>query len=177
MGALKDAAASDAEARDTIAPRRTAMAAKPVPDGYYTVTPYLIVKGAAQALEFYKKAFDAKELYRLDAPGGKIGHAEMQIGNSRVMLADEHPEVGAVAPTGSGHPVSFLLYVDDVDRWFPRALSAGAKQIRPVTDQFYGDRSGVLVDPFGHCWSIATHKEDVTPEQMEQRAKAGGKCG
>jgi PhnB protein len=154
------------------------MAVKPVPDGYHTVTPYLIVKGAGQAIDFYKKAFGAQELFRLDAPGGKIGHAEIQIGDSHVMLADEHPEVGAVAPSGSGHAVSFLLYVDDVDRWFPRALAAGAKQLRPVADQFYGDRSGVLTDPFGHCWSIATHKEDLTPEQMDQRMKSAGKsCG
>jgi PhnB protein len=153
------------------------MPVKPVPDGYHAVTPYLIVKGAAQALEFYEKAFGAKELFRMDGPGGKIGHAEIQIGDSRVMLADEHPEVGAVAPSGPGHPVSFLLYVDDVDRWFPRALVAGAKQLRPVADQFYGDRSGMLVDPFGHTWSLATHKEDLTPEQLAQRAQAAHKSG
>jgi PhnB protein len=148
------------------------MPVKPIPDGYHSVTPYLIVKGAARAIDFYKKAFDAREIFRMEGPDGKVGHAEIQIGDSRVMLADEHPEVGAVAPAPGGHPVSFLLYVDDVDQWFPRALAAGAKQLRAVTDQFYGDRTGMLTDPFGHTWSIATHKEDLSPDELQRRAAA-----
>jgi PhnB protein len=149
------------------------MPVKPVPYGYHSVTPYLIVNGAAQAIEFYAKAFGAVEAFRLAAPEGKIGHAELIIGSSRIMLADEHAEHGAVAPTrGAPHSVSFLLYLEDVDQWFARALSHGAKQIRPPADQFYGDRTGVLEDPFGHVWVLATHKEDLTPEELDRRAKA-----
>jgi PhnB protein len=146
------------------------MAAKPIPDGYHTLTPYLIVKGAARALEFYAKALGAKELYRLADPSGKVGHAEMKIGDSPFMLADEFPERGAVSPEGrEGRSVSFLIYVPDVDAAFARAVAAGASVVRPVQDQFYGDRSGMLEDPFGHRWTLATHVEDVSPEEMERR--------
>lgn len=148
------------------------MAVKPIPEGYHTLTPYLIVKGAAAALEFYAKALGAQELFRMADPSGKVGHAEMKIGDSPFMLADEFPEMGAVAPpAGGGHSVSFLVYVPDVDAAFARALAAGAKAVRPVQDQFYGDRSGTLEDPFGHQWTLATHVEDVSPEEMERRAR------
>ena len=147
---------------------------KPIPDGYHTVTPYLIIKGAADALEFYKKAFGATELFRMEHEG-KIGHAEMKIGDSPIMLADEHPEMGHRGPQSlGGSPVSILLYVEDVDALFNQAISAGAKEDRPVEDKFYGDRGGSLTDPFGHTWHLATHKEDVTPEEMEKRMAAAG---
>jgi PhnB protein len=143
---------------------------KPIPDGYYTVTPYLSIKGAASALEFYKKAFGATELFRMDW-NGKLGHAEMQIGNSRVMMADEFPEMGVRGPqTLGGSAVGLCLYVEDCDALFHRAVSAGATVVRPLQDQFYGDRSGTVADPFGHVWTIATHKEDVPPQEMERRA-------
>jgi PhnB protein len=146
---------------------------KPVPDGYHTVTPYLIVDQAARALDFYKEAFGAKELMRFPSPGGKIGHAEIQIGDSRIMLADEHPEMGARAPRSiGGSPVSIHLYVEDVDAVASRAKAAGAKEIRPVADQFYGDRLGTFQDPFGHQWHISTHKEDLTLEELQKRAAA-----
>jgi PhnB protein len=150
--------------------------AKPIPEGYHSVTPYLIVKGAARALEFYKKAFNATELYRLEGPGGTIGHAEFQIGNSRMMLADEFPDMGARSPeTIGGSPIGLCIYTEDVDALFTQALAAGGKQERPVTDQFYGDRSGTLRDPFGHQWTLATHKEDVSPEEMTRRMEAAMK--
>jgi PhnB protein len=149
---------------------------KPVPEGYHTVTPYLIVKGAAKAIDFYKKAFGAIELMRL-ADGEKVMHAEIKIGDSPIMLADEFPEMGHVGPQsmpGGKTSVSIVLYVEDVDALAARALAAGAKAIRPVQDQFYGDRSGTFADPFGHVWSIATHKEDVSEEEMKNRmAKMG----
>jgi PhnB protein len=149
---------------------------KPVPDGYHTATPYLIVNGAAQAIEFYKKAFGATELMRMAQPGGKIGHAEIKIGDSPIMLADESPDVGARSPQSiGGSPVSIMLYVEDVDRIFSQAVEAGAKVKRPVADQFYGDRTGGIEDPFGHLWYIATHKEDVSPEEMRKRAAAAGR--
>jgi len=149
---------------------------KPVPDGYHTATPYLIVKGATQAIEFYKKAFGATELMRMPQPGGKIGHAEIKIGDSPIMLADESPDVGARSPQSiGGSPVSIMLYVEDVDRIFSQAVEAGAKVKRPVADQFYGDRTGGIEDPFGHLWYIATHKEDVSPEEMRKRAAAAGR--
>jgi PhnB protein len=154
------------------------MSVKPVPDGYGTVTPYLYIKDAARAIEFYKQALGATELFRLADPGGKVGHAELQIGNSRIMLADEFPEMNVVGPeTLGGTSVSFLIYVDDVDANFDRAIAAGASVTRPVKDQFYGDRSGSLKDPFGHTWTIATHTEDVSPEEMESRYKAMVKPG
>jgi PhnB protein len=153
------------------------MANKPksIPDGYHSATPYLIVSDAAAAIEFYKKAFGATELMRMPKPNGKIGHAEIKIGDSPIMLADEDPEVGARSPrTIGGSPVSILLYVDDVDTTFTKAVNGGAKVQRPVADQFYGDRTGGVDDPFGHLWYIATHVEDVSPEEMKKRATAAG---
>lgn len=150
------------------------MAAKPIPDGYHTATPYLIIKGAAKALDFYQKqkAFGATELMRFADPSGKIGHAEIKIGDSPIMLADEYPEMDYRSPESiGGTPVSIMLYVDNVDALFSRAITAGAKEKTPVKDQFYGDRSGTLVDPFGHVWTIATHKEDIAPDEMRKRAK------
>lgn len=146
------------------------MPVKPIPDGYHSVTPYLICKGAAQAIEFYKQAFGATELMRMPMPGGKLGHAEIRIGDSAVMLADEFPEMDVRGPQSlGGTSVSLLIYVPDVDTAFPQAIAAGGKEIRPLVDQFYGDRSGTLEDPFGHKWTIATHKEDVPPEEMQRR--------
>jgi PhnB protein len=149
------------------------MATKPIPDGYHSVTPYLIIKGAADAIEYYKKAFGATELFRFPAPGGKIGHAEIKIGDSPIMLADEFPEMGYKSPkTLGGTPVSIMIYVEDVDTVFKQAISAGGKEQRPVKDQFYGDRLGTLEDPFGHQWHVSTHKEDISLDEMEKRAKA-----
>lgn len=146
------------------------MSVKPIPEGYHTLTPYLVVNGAADALDFYARAFGGIELYRLQDPTGKVGHAEMRIGDSHFMLADEFPEMGAVSPKSqSGHSISLLVYLPNVDDAFRRAIAAGATEVRPVQDQFYGDRSGTLVDPFGHQWSLATHTADVTPEEMERR--------
>lgn len=151
------------------------MPVKPIPDGYHSLTPYIIVKGAEKAIEFYKQAFGGTERMRLQSPDGKVGHAELDIGDSVLMLADEHPEMGAVGPeTVGGSPVSLLIYCENVDEVFQRAISLGAVEVRPINDQFYGDRSGVLKDPFGHQWSIATHIEDVTPEQIAERLKAMG---
>ena len=148
-----------------------AASVKPIPEGYHSVTPYLIVSDAAGAIEFYKKAFGATELVRMPAPGGRVGHAELRIGNSRVMLADEFPDMGARSPKAfGGSPVSLHLYVDDVDAVAKRALAAGAKELRPVKDQFYGDRLGSVTDPFGHIWHISTHKEDLSPEELKRRA-------
>src|SRR4051812_9397309 len=145
------------------------MAAKPIPDGYQRVMPYLIVRGATKALDFYKRAFGGKERMRLPM-GDRIGHAEIQIGDCVVMLADEFPEMGAKSPeTIGGTPVGLCLYVEDVDAVFKQALAAGGKEEKPVKDQFYGDRSGTLIDPFGHKWTIATHVEDVSPEEMRRR--------
>jgi PhnB protein len=146
------------------------MPVKPIPEGYHSVTPYLICKNAAKAIEFYKAAFGAKELFRMPGPGGKVMHAEIKIGDSPVMLADEMPEMGATSPeTLRGTPVGLMIYVEDVDSRFKQAIAAGAKEIRPVIDQFYGDRSGTLMDPFGHKWTIGTHKEDVSSEEMQRR--------
>ncbi|HEY1378108.1 MAG TPA: VOC family protein, partial [Gemmataceae bacterium] len=145
------------------------MAVKPIPDGYHTVTPYVIVKGAAGALDFYKKAFGATELFRMPGPDGRIGHAEIRIGNSPLMLADECPEMGAQAPqAGSKPPVSFYLYVDNVDAFVDRAVTAGAKLTRPITNMFYGDRVAGLECPFGHSWGVATHVEDVPPDELNR---------
>jgi len=148
---------------------------EPIPVGYHNITPYLIVRNAAAAIDFYKKAFNAVELMRFPGPGGKIMHAEVKIGDSPVMLADEMPEEGHVGPqTLGGVGVSMMLYVEDVDTRFAQAIAAGATIKRPVQDQFYGDRNGTLVDPFGHVWSIGTHKEDVPMEEMQRRmAKLG----
>jgi PhnB protein len=149
------------------------MTTKPIPEGYRTATPYLIVKGAADAIEFYKKAFGATEMLRMADPQGRVGHAEIKIGDSVIMLADEHPGMGYRGPRSlGGSSVSILLYLEDVDRVFERAVKAGAKAQRAVTNQFYGDRSGTLEDPFGHVWTVATHVEDVPPEEMKRRAQA-----
>lgn len=149
------------------------MPAKAIPDGYATVTPYLIVRDGAKALDFYKRAFAATELYRLAAPDGKVLHAEMQIGNSRIMMAEEVPQMGARSPQAlGGSPVSILLYVEGVDARVQQANAAGAKVVRPLQDQFYGDRSATLEDPFGHVWTIATHIEDVPPAEIQKRAEA-----
>lgn len=144
------------------------MTVKPIPEGYHSITPYLMVQEAGKAIDFYKQAFGAVELYRMDGPEGKISHAELTIGDSRVMLADEVPEFKSPQTLG-GAGVNLLLYVEDADKVFGKALAAGAKEQRPLKDQFYGDRSGTLIDPFGHIWTIATHKEDVPPEEMEKR--------
>jgi PhnB protein len=151
---------------------------KPIPDGYHSVTPYLVVGDGARAIEFYKQAFGATELFRMDAPGGKIGHAEIRIGDSNIMLADEHPEMNARSPqTLGGSPVSLMLYVADVDATVGKAVEAGAKLTRPVANQFYGDRTGGIEDPFGHAWYIATHVEDVAPEELQKRAAAAHQAG
>jgi len=149
------------------------MAVKPIPEGYHSVTPYLIIKGAADAIEFYKKAFGATELFRFPAPDGKIGHAEIKIGDSPIMLADEFAEMGYKGPRAlGGSPVSLMIYLEDVDTVFNRAVEAGASVKEAVQDKFYGDRTGTLTDPFGHVWHVSTHKEDVSMEEMEERAKA-----
>jgi PhnB protein len=149
------------------------MAVKPIPDGYHTVTPYLIVKDSAAAIDFYKKAFGAEELMRCLGPSGKIVHAEIKIGDSPVMLGDEHPEFQCRGPESyGGTPVSMVIYVKDVDALAGQAVAAGAKAVRPVQDQFYGDRSGTFADPFGHVWTLATHIEDVSKEEMDKRMAA-----
>jgi PhnB protein len=149
---------------------------KPIPDGYHSLTTYLSIKGAAAAIAFYKQAFGAEELYRLPMPDGRVGHAELQIGDSRLMLADEMPEMpGAISKsprTLGGVSSGLNLYVGDVDAQFKRAVDAGATVKRPVTDQFYGDRSGTVEDPFGHVWTISTHVEDVSPEEIAKRMAA-----
>ena len=142
-------------------------------EGFHTATPYMVIRNAAGAIEFYKQAFGATELGRHADPDGKVRHGEIKIGDSPIMLADEFPEMKYLsAQTLGGTPVSILLYVLDVDSVFNQAIAAGAEQQRPVEDKFYGDRGGSLVDPFGHVWHIATHTEDVTPEEMEKRAAA-----
>lgn len=151
---------------------------KPIPDGYHSVTPYLIVDGAADAIEYYKKAFGATELFRMDHEG-KVGHAELKIGDSPIMLADEYPQMGYRSPKAlGGTPVSIMIYVEDVDTVYQRAIDSGGKEVKPLQDQFYGDRSGTLTDPFGHVWTVATHKEDVSMEEMNRRmASAHGAGG
>jgi PhnB protein len=146
----------------------------PIPKGYHSITPYLVIKGAAKAIDYYKQVFGATEIMRMDGPDGRVGHAELQIGDSRVMLADENPTMGpgyTSAATIGSSPVSLYLYLSDVDQVMERAAKAGAKVLRPAADQFYGDRSGFLQDPFGHLWGIATHVEDVSPEEMKERMK------
>jgi PhnB protein len=150
-----------------------AKAARKIPEGHNTVSPYLIVDGAARALDFYKRAFGATEKFRMDAPGGKIGHAEMTIGDTVIMLADEHPDHDAHAPAHfKGSPISLHIYVEDVDKVAQQAIAAGAKVKRPVQDMFYGDRIGTFEDPFGHTWHVSTHMEDLTPEEIGRRAAA-----
>lgn len=146
-----------------------------IPKDYHSVTPYLIMENASQAIDYYKKVFGAKEVFRMDGPNGKVGHAELQIGDSRIMLADENPQMnmpgqGSATRLGAS-PVSLYLYIEDVDKVVQRAAAAGAKILRPVQDQFYGDRNGFIQDPFGHFWGIATHVEDVSPAEMEKRVK------
>jgi PhnB protein len=149
------------------------MPVKSIPDGYHCVTPYLVIKGAAQAIEFYKKALGAKELMRFPGPGGAIMHAEIQIGDSPVMLADEMPGRPYRSPQAyGGTPVSLMVYVNDVDAVFNRAVAAGVKVQQAIQDHFYGDRSGTFEDPFGHVWTVSTHKEDVSPEEMAKRMEA-----
>lgn len=153
---------------------------KPIPDDYRSAVPYLCCDGAASALDFYAAAFGATELMRMAEPSGRIGHAEISIGEARIMLADEYPDMGVKSPRSfGGTPVMIHVYVEDVDRFVDRAVAAGAKVLRPVADQFYGDRSGTLEDPFGHRWMIATHKEDVPADEMKKRAAAlfGGPAG
>lgn len=149
------------------------MAVKPIPDGYHSVTPYLIVKGAAKAIDFYKNAYGAKEIMRFPGPNNTVMHAEIKIGDSVIMLADEHDNGPYRNPLAfGGTPVSLMIYVEDVDKVFNQAVSQGAKATRAVEDQFYGDRSGNVTDPFGHVWTIATHKEDVSSAEMERRMAA-----
>jgi PhnB protein len=146
---------------------------KAIPEGWEGATPYLSIKGAAEAIEFYKKAFGATETMRLPGTEGRVGHAEIKIGKANIMLADEYPEMGFLSPTSlGGSPVTIHLYVEDVDALARQAEAAGAKVLRPVADQFYGDRGGKFEDPFGHLWHFATHKEDVTPQEMQRRAAA-----
>ena len=145
---------------------------KPIPEGYHSVTPYLIVNAGTEALEYYKKAFGAIELFRMEHEG-KIGHAEIKIGDSPIMLADEQPGMGYVSPQAlGGTPVSIMIYVEDVDKIYKQAIDAGGLELRAVQDQFYGDRSGNLKDPFGHVWTVATHIEDVAPEEISKRIAA-----
>ncbi len=154
------------------------MTVKPIPDGYHSITPYLMTKGAAEAIEFYKRAFGAAELFKMDMPGGRIGHAEIRIGDSRIMLADDCGEESPFrSPQSGGSPIGLHVYVENVDAVFAQAIDAGAKAIRPVQDQFYGDRTGTLEDPFGHIWFIATHKEDLSPNEIKQRAEVMFKQG
>lgn len=149
------------------------MPVKPIPDGYHTATPYLIINGAAEAIEFYKQVFNATELMRVPGPNGVLMHAEIKIGDSPIMLADEFPDMDVRGPKAiGGTPVSLMLYVDNVDEVFTRAIAAGAKELRPLQNQFYGDRSGTMEDPFGHKWTVSTHVEDVTPEEIERRMAA-----
>jgi PhnB protein len=151
------------------------MAVKPIPDGYHSVTPYLIIKGASKAIEYYKKAFGAVELFRMPGPNDMVMHAEIKIGDSPIMLADESQEMGWKSPTTyGGTPASLMIYVPDVDTVYKQALSVGGKELKPLMDQFYGDRSGTLTDPFGHVWTVATHKEDVSPDEMAKRMAAMG---
>jgi PhnB protein len=148
----------------------------PIPAGYHAVTPYLSIRGAAQAIDFYKKAFGAKEIMRIDGPEGKLGHCEIQIGDSRVMLADEYESMQFLGPQSrGGTTVQIHLYVPDVDATVARAAAAGGRVIRPVEDQFYGDRAGAIEDPFGHRWHIATHKEEVSIAEAKRRAAKLGK--
>ncbi|MBI2216008.1 MAG: VOC family protein [Candidatus Rokubacteria bacterium] len=146
---------------------------KPIPDGYHTITPYLSIKGAAEAIDFYKRAFGATETMRMSHADGRVGHAELQIGDSRVMLADEFPEMNFRSPHSiGGTPVMLHMYVEDADAVVKQAVAAGATLVRPVQDQFYGDRSGSVTDPYGHVWHVSTHKEDVSMEELRKRAAA-----
>jgi uncharacterized glyoxalase superfamily protein PhnB len=157
--------------------------AKPIPDGFNSVSAHLIVRNCAKAIEFYKKAFGAEEICSMPTPDGKIMHAELKFGNSTVMMCEEMPEMGATSPQAlNGTAVTIHLYVEDADKMYTRAVGAGATATMPIMDAFWGDRYGKLTDPFGHHWSVATHKKDMTPEQIGQAAAEffsgqGGKCG
>jgi len=143
-----------------------------IPKGYNTVTPYLVIKGAAKAIDYYKSVFGATVVVRMDGPDGRVGHAELQIGDSRIMLADENPQMGnRSAESIGGSPVSLYVYLPDCDKVVAKATAEGAKILKPVQDQFYGDRSGFIQDPFGHLWGIATHVEDVSDKEMKERMK------
>ena len=149
---------------------------RPIPKGYNSITPYLVVDGADKAIAYYKKVFGAKEIFRMPAPGGKIGHAEIRIGDSVVMLADEWPQMGFKGPKAyGGAAVSILLYVEKCDAVYKKALANGGTEIKPMQDQFYGDRSGTFIDPFGHMWTVATHVKDVSPKDMKKAAAARAK--
>ncbi|MFC6672136.1 VOC family protein [Marinobacterium aestuariivivens] len=149
------------------------MSVKPIPEGFHTATPYLAIKGAGEAIDFYKRAFGATERFRMNTPDGGVGHAEIVIGDSCIMLADECPESGFQSPASlGGSSFGLHLYVEDVDARFEQAVAAGATVLRPVQDQFYGDRLGALKDPFGHVWFVSTHKEDLTEAQIAERARA-----
>ena len=162
--------------RRRAAPAKKARKVKPIPAGYHAVTPYLSIRAAAQAIEFYKKAFGAAEVMRMPGPDGKLGHAEIRIGDSRVMLSDEYPEMAFMGPqTRGGSTVHIHLYVKDVDATTARAVAAGAKLIRPIEDKFYGDRTGSIEDPFGHVWHLATHKEDLSMAELRRRAGKAAK--
>ena len=151
---------------------------KPVPQGYRTAMPYLIIDGAAKALDFYKRIFGAVEKMRMPSPGGKVGHAEITIGDSIIMLADEHPEIGARSPRAfGGSGVGIMLYVDDVDVTVKNAVAEGAKLVQKVEDKFYGDRTGTIEDPWGHTWHVGTHKEDVSEDEMKRRMASMAKAG
>ena len=150
--------------------------AKAIPDGYHNITPYLVVKGAEAAIDFYKQAFGAVEIMRMPQPDGRVGHAELKFGDSHIMLADEFPELDVVGPRTLGNsPIGLLLYVDDVDSTVERAVALGAKIKKPVQDQVYGDRNGTIEDPFGHKWTVAVHLEDVSLEEVERRMAAQAK--
>ena len=150
-----------------------AAAVKAIPKGYNTITPNLVLRDAAKAIDFYRKAFGAEEVMTFPAPGGKVMHAELRIGDSVVMLGDEMPEMGSSSPaTYGGSPVSFYVYLDKVDAAWKRAVDAGAKVVRPLSDTFWGDRTGLLEDPFGHRWSLAQHVKDVTPEEIKKGQEA-----
>jgi PhnB protein len=170
--------AKSAKAKNARRPQRAAQKSAPkrvppIPAGYHTATPYLTVRGAANAIDFYKKAFGAQEIMRMPAPGGALGHAEIRIGDSVVMLSDEFPGAATKPPSALGGTTGYVfLYVPDVDRTFAQAVAAGARVTMPLADMFWGDRFGTLLDPFGHAWGLATHKEDVPPKEMAKRAQA-----
>jgi PhnB protein len=146
---------------------------RPIPEGYHSITPYLIVKDCAKAIEFYRKSFGAEARFRMDTPDGRIGHAELKIGDSVLMLADEFPEMKSLSPQSiGGSPVSIFLYVDDVDTVFNRAVSSGSRILSPVKDQFWGDRHGRVEDPYGHVWEISTHKKDLSADELKKAADA-----
>ena len=147
-------------------------AVKPIPEGMHTVTPHLVINGAAKAIDFYKRAFGAQEIGRFPTPDGRLMHAAIKIGDSHIFLADEFPEMGSKSPSGGHSPVSLHIYVEDVDTVFNQAVSAGAKSTMPIQNMFWGDRYGQLTDPFGHSWSVATRIENVTPEEMKRRSEA-----